>query len=449
MADYQPRTRSTKEIAGRLDLTYLRRISFRVLWMSRIIWIAMGLAALASMIFAFGLLGSNGALSRGPLSAPHALFEERCEVCHTKAFNGIQDAACLMCHDAPTHPAKPVDSARLNFLPRCIQCHIEHRGGAGLTKVSDGNCRSCHNDLNSNASGVKIESTRITGFLPSQHPEFSPSSRPDLRPLGLNHALHMSEEPRASLNQRLPANMKLPMKCADCHVTDTNSPTGALLPVTFEQNCRPCHSKQLEFDRYNFLGSPTPAQHAKDLPTIHEFIVATYRKALAAEPGIVSRSVGLERAFSSSDAWLQWVVRDAETYLFGTPGSGRPGQCAKCHEFSGVDQGLPVVKKVNRIHGRYVEGSVEGEPWFLRGEFSHRAHREVQCESCHTKARTSTKTADVLIPVMKTCLNCHGQSHARLDRCSECHLYHNKSLEKDKRRSIGQVLSVVKKGNSR
>jgi hypothetical protein len=106
-----------------------------------------------------------------------------------------------------------------------------------------------------------------------------------------------------------------------------------------------------------------------------------------------------------------------------------------------VVQGFPQVRKVHVIRGRYSELKLEGEPWLTRGEFSHRAHRAVECESCHVKARSSTRTADVLIPAMRSCLPCHQDSSAGLDRCSKCHLYHNKSLEQDHRRPTEQVLS--------
>jgi predicted CXXCH cytochrome family protein len=77
-----------------------------------------------------------------------------------------------------------------------------------------------------------------------------------------------------------------------------------------------------------------------------------------------------------------------------------------------------------------VEDAVEGAPWLTHGEFAHRPHRGVECESCHAQARASTKTADVLIPAMKACTGCHGNSGTHLDRCATCHLYHNRSLEK-------------------
>jgi hypothetical protein len=84
---------------------------------------------------------------------------------------------------------------------------------------------------------------------------------------------------------------------------------------------------------------------------------------------------------------------------------------------------------VNRVAGHYVEARPDGEPWLARGEFGHESHRGLRCEDCHTEARASLKTSDVLIPAMKSCTPCHGDSGTSLDDCAKCHQYHNRSKE--------------------
>lgn len=69
--------------------------------------------------------------------------------------------------------------------------------------------------------------------------------------------------------------------------------------------------------------------------------------------------------------------------------------------------------------------------------FSHGAHEEVKCESCHEGARTSSKTSDVLLPKVESCRTCHsalggphptgGHSTVRSD-CIMCHSYHESLL---------------------
>jgi hypothetical protein len=430
--EYQGRERDTKGVAQRLALDYLKHPVFLAVLRPRVAWGLVALAALAGIPLILGVAGGKQALLSGPVSTSHAFFVDRCESCHTKAFARVPDVACKACHDGPAHPAKSIDTAQSRTQPQCASCHVEHRGTAPLANIANGNCVDCHGDLTAHADKVKLAATKITAFRPQKHPEFPAVSEADNRPIRLNHAKHMPA------NTTVIRGMKLPMLCVDCHRTDVSSPKGDPLPVTFEENCRSCHARELEFDVYEILGAgAAPSPHTKDPKTIHAFILDKYQQALAKDPGIIRRHLGNDVDPQANAAvWLDKVVRDSESYLFQR-------KCNYCHEYAGTDQGFPVVRKVNRIRGRYVEAKPEGEPWLQRGEFSHREHRAVDCESCHEKARASTKTADVLIPAMRSCLPCHENSSAGLDRCSKCHLYHNKSLEKDVRRPTGQVPGSV------
>jgi len=429
--EYEGRERDTKWVAQRLALDYLTRPAMLALLKPRVAWVLVAFSALAAIPIVLGVAGGKQVLLSGPVSTAHAFFVDRCESCHARAFSRVPDAACKTCHDGPPHPAKAVDTAKLRDSPACADCHVEHRGTDALAHVTNGNCTNCHGDLSAHASGVKLAAVRITAFRPQKHPEFAALAQPDNRPIRLNHAIHMPAKPMVI------RGMQLPIACVSCHRTDPNSPTGDPVPVTFELNCRSCHARELEFDVYEILGAKAlPSPHTKDPQTIHQFILKTYRDALTADPAIVRRPLGNDVTPQANAAvWLDRVVSDSEQFLFQR-------KCNYCHgKYAAVDQGFPVVRKVNRIRGRYVEQVPEGVPWLTRGEFSHRAHRAVECESCHVKARSSTETADVLIPAMRSCLPCHQDSGAGLDRCSKCHLYHNKGLEKDHRRPTEQVLS--------
>ena len=414
--EYQRRIRDTKGVAQRLDLGYLTRPRLLALLRGRLTWALVGAAVLVSVPLVMGIGGSRKTVASGPVSAAHALFADRCEACHTQAFGGVPDQACQQCHDGAPHPAKMVDTAKANSTPRCVECHVEHRGKAQLAEVNNGNCTTCHANLTEKAAGVKLKATVVTAFRPEKHPEFSAGSLADARPLRLNHAVHMPAQPKTI------RGIKLPMKCSDCHVTDRTSRTGDLLPVTFEQNCKQCHARELEFDVYHVLSpNDAPAPHTKDPKTIHQFIADTYRAALTANPGMARKPLGNDLTPAAN--WLERVVKDSEAYLFGR-------KCGYCHQMAAPAE----VKKVNRIAGRYAAEKPDGERWFARGEFAHRSHRAVDCESCHTAARASAKTPDVLIPAMQTCLPCHAAGGTGLDRCSLCHQYHNRNLEKDRER---------------
>jgi len=424
--DYQRRIRDTRTVAQRLDLDYLRRPAIMTLLRSRMSWAAVSAAVLLSVPLLLGVGGGRRALENGPVSESHVFYEARCEACHTRAFGGVPDTACKQCHDGAAHPAFSFDTAKITGMaPRCAECHVEHRGRALLAEVSSGNCTTCHGNLALHATGMKVRALEISAFRPGRHPEFSPASYKDQRPLRLNHAAHMPAEPK---NIR---GMKLPMQCVDCHVTNHNSPKNDPLPVTFDANCQRCHSRELEFDVYQVFGSkPTPAPHTRDKAKIDDFIRAAYRDLLAADPEVARRPLGSDLSPQpSAAAWLERVVHDSEDYLFNR-------KCVYCHAAE------PMSNRVHRVAGRYSAGNTNGEPWLVRGEFSHRAHRAVQCESCHTAARASTKTEDVLIPVMKDCMPCHGGARAELERCSRCHLYHDRALEQNTRQPIEKLLKA-------
>jgi hypothetical protein len=404
--EYQRRIRDTKGVAQRLDLSYLRRATVLGIARRRLTWALVAAALLAGAPLVTGVGGSRKTIESGPLSESHALFEGRCEVCHLQAFGGVPDKACLQCHDAGPHPAKSLDVVPPNSKVRCVECHIDHRGRVRLAQVGNGNCTSCHANIAAHANcGLCI--MNATAFRPGKHPEFSAAQFRDERPMRLNHAIHMPTAAKEILG------IKLPMKCGDCHALDRY--TGQFLPVAFEQNCKSCHARELEFDVDHVLGARSvPAPHAKDAKAIHEFIWKVYGAAVKADPSLTRSPVGND--LMAAPAWMERVVKDAEQYLFGR-------KCGYCHQTAGDGE----VRKVGAISGRY-----DGAPWLPRGEFNHRSHRAVECESCHTSARTSTRTLDVLIPAMKTCTPCHGASSTRLDDCATCHLYHNRFLEKDR-----------------
>jgi hypothetical protein len=429
--EYQPRERTTKSLAQRLALDYLKRPSKLSSLRSRIVWALLAAAGLVAVPMVLGLPGGRRALLSGPVSSAHTLFLDGCDRCHAKAFARVPDAACKTCHDGPPHPAKPIDTARLRNPLDCAGCHVEHRGAAELANVVNGNCTGCHGNLKAHATGVKLAGTEITAFRPGKHPEFSALARADLRPIRLNHSKHMMLRPAPRYR-----GMTLPMKCQDCHATDSTSPTGDPVPVTFAANCRSCHARELEFDVYYLLGDRTgPAPHTEDPKTIHQFILESYRQALAEDPTLIRRRIGQDLPMPDSAKWLESVVHDSESFLFRR-------KCTYCHEYSGYSpEGFPAVRKINLVRHRYVEDQRDGERWLLRAEFGHRSHRAVDCESCHRTARDSTRTADVLIPAMQNCLPCHGGSAAGLDRCSKCHLFHNKGLEQDRRRPTEQLLT--------
>jgi len=230
-------------------------------------------------------------------------------------------------------------------------------------------------------------------------------------------------------------DIELPMRCSDCHETDMQSPTGDLLAVRFDDHCQECHEAELEFDVYGLLGESRPAPHTRDVAQIHGIVVSTFEQLLEQNPAVLSRPIGRSlQPASSREEWLSQVVADAERFLFDR-------KCVYCHEQGPPVDGYPSMQGVNPIAGRFSSADTTGLPWMDGAAFSHRAHRAVECAGCHTGARGSENTADVLLPRLNDCLPCHGGTGTTQDRCSQCHLYHDKSQELDRdRRSIEELL---------
>ncbi len=427
--EYKRRDLTTKKLVQRINLFYFRRPNAFRDGKRKLMWIAPAVAAVASIPFLLGIGGGEKVFSNGPISEAHAIFEANCAKCHTQPFSHVNDEACKSCHDGPAHVAPEMASRRGIAEPRCAQCHIEHKGTGALSSMDDGSCTGCHADLARFGSGFQARAAAISGFVPGSHPEFPDPAFKDLRPLKLNHAKHMPAEPKQI------RDIKLPMRCSDCHQTNLESPAGDLLPVNFDAHCLQCHERELEFDVYGLLSASRPAPHTRAVSEIHSLILATYQTLAEQNPEVLSRPLGRSlQPVGSPEEWLNQVVGDAERFLFDR-------KCVYCHEQGPPVDGYPSMQDVNPILGRFSAEVKELSPWVESASFSHRVHRAVDCAGCHTAAPASQSTADVLIPHLADCLPCHGNTGTSQDNCSQCHLYHDKSQEVDRdRRSIEELL---------
>jgi hypothetical protein len=425
---YQRRILDTKGLAQRLDLNYLLRPHWLRVSRRYLTWGVALVAMLAAVPFIVNLRGGKKAFTSGPVSRAHAIFDKDCQSCHVVSFEHVRDEDCKKCHDGPAHQL----SVAAPGAPRCAECHVEHRGTRMLAEMEDWNCTKCHADLARHGEQVRLQKTslNIRKFSPDQHPAFSAQSRPDTRPLKMNHAAHM---PATLTTLR---GVKLPLGCMDCHEMAPRGTAFDLVPVNFNSHCSGCHARELEFDLYQLLGpNVPPAPHAKSTSAIRDYVYNSYRKALTANPSLWRQPLGggFVVAAATPEAWVEAMAGQSLIYLFDR-------KCTYCHEIESKDGIYPVVRKVNQISGQYSPAKVEGVAWFQHGQFSHRVHRIVDCGSCHTTARASVKTSDVLIPPMQSCLPCHGSSGTTLDHCTQCHTYHDMSRETARQRRTTQEL---------
>lgn len=362
---------------------------------------------------------------------------------HPKDFSRM-DRSCIQCHQRQSmhHPSVANEMS-------CSTCHLDHQGKNGLDHVDAANCASCHGnaaemqDSARKALGLHLAkladqpapgvvafvsqrppegfTTVIKSFAADQHPEF-PALRPgqtDTNPLKFNHKLHLGSD-------RIPLVNGHALKCADCHQPDVS---GAFMQrVTFEQNCRSCHA--LNFDERN---------PGMTLPHGDAALTRAYLRSLPAQYAThAARNLGLpgERAIADFVAEQMRGLRDrtrtgedlerAVFFSDGTTGpspriAGLPSAtrakfagCAYCHTVTPQEMAAPVITPPRTP-----------DRWLLHAKFNHAKHSTVNCTECHLTAAVSERTADILIPGIQNCTQCHSPKGGAAAGCTVCHTYHN------------------------
>ncbi|MDZ4780199.1 MAG: cytochrome c3 family protein, partial [Planctomycetia bacterium] len=112
--------------------------------------------------------------------------------------------------------------------------------------------------------------------------------------------------------------------------------------------------------------------------------------------------------------WVNQRLVSAEHVVFGKEAKGG---CRFCHTLEERDSGLSVTP------------TAIPDRWQTHARFNHASHRLLDCGACHDRATGSTATAEILLPGIAICRECHGASASKSgqagDRCVECHDYHD------------------------
>lgn len=419
------RTRTAKALAQRIDLNYFKRPHpFRRL--KRVLSIAVP-AAVLLWLAGNAVGGSRAPYSSGPVSASHQVFGDKCERCHVtqaRTFRAhVTDNMCLSCHDAPAHKSNQT------FTPTCASCHIEHRGAIRLSASANRDCEQCHRDLSTTTGPLTI--AKAVGAFNDTHPEFAAKrlatgtsangeSGGDPAVLKFNHEVHMKPGLRGP-------NGAAELECSTCHTPAAparaaarsrfgrrslgeGGPTDNMAPVTFEKNCASCHPL--------FFDPLIDAMVPHDSPDkVHAFVTQSLREFIAGNPGQIGRPDPVRgripvnfpepmRSVRNAADWVEARTASVERLLWSKT-------CAECHTIEGGRGALPRVVPTNIP-----------TTWMPRARFDHAAHRLTNCTTCHA-AETSRQTADVLMPSIATCQQCHKPSRGAESRCFECHEYHD------------------------
>lgn len=365
----------------------------------------------------------------GELAAAHHRLGADCKYCHVDPFVPTQDVQCLACHAGTPAHADPTqfDLPRLASAD-CAHCHRDHNGPKGLILAAQRLCADCHGNLSERSGGLaRVADASDFG---RHHPEFSielpgwdaegrwapqrvrmdqPALLIERSGLKFPHDLHLSAD---GINS--PSGRRR-LECASCHAMQPGG--GLMQPVDFETMCQDCH--RLAFDTQYPDRQVPHARVPEVLFMLEEFYA---RRALEGgyadqnAPTVVRERRRPGQPLSRQEqiellAWARERARRVAEGLF----TGRA--CATCHEVSpGPDAGQPW-----RIAPVRVAGS-----WFPKHDFSHVKHRTMACSDCHAAER-SASSADVLMPDIANCRQCHGGESAR-DRvqstCIACHGYH-------------------------
>jgi hypothetical protein len=259
--------------------------------------------------------------------------------------------------------------------------------------------------------------TELIHSFATDHPEFQVLAERlrDSDTLKFNHALHLPSPNIPSVNGHK-------LTCADCHKPDA---AGVYyLKISFEENCRLCHSLQFDVNNPDLKVPHGNTEHVhaflRSLPEQYAELAAKKGIAPAQLQNFVQTQMAnireryvsgeeLERRIFFSDAHSGPVTQVAGAGAMGA--ANFPG-CAYCHEVTALRSDAPVITQ-----------PVIPDRWLIRGQFNHSKHFKVACAQCHDAAH-SRDTADVLLPAKASCVECHSPQGGVASTCSTCHSYH-------------------------
>jgi hypothetical protein len=303
----------------------------------------------------------------------------------------------------------------------CTDCHTEHEGAGRMEPAREEFCADCHGTLDTRLTDTALGNASDFGKV---HPQFqallttAPGQEKPQRVslaahprqwdgLRFPHKLHLDKRGGvARMAQRLgtKGGYGEPLECGDCHRPTADGVR--FLPVDMENDCESCHS--LVIDQVG--GVYRKVRHG-DAGQARAELMALGRANRPMVVGVRQRpgqygSSGLYRANFGGPATGAALLARA---------MAREGLCGECHvpaPGGGALEVMPVTQP-----SRY----------FMHGWFDHEDHKQETCTSCHAADKSAT-SADLLLPAIAQCRDCHqGESARRAEvpsSCAMCHSYH-------------------------
>jgi hypothetical protein len=371
--------------------------------------------------------------SSGPLSKAHAGLENDCKACHVKPFESVRDETCKTCH-AKVHDHAPVGRLlRASFeggvtgtakaalahsfnLPqgRCTECHKEHNGPQGADSVGGGECIQCHTDLTGKLADTKLLNA---ADFKTAHPQFRPEivvqpsfDAPVLRRVSLdakpreNSGLIFPHDVHLGAKNGVARMQGRQMVCADCHRPGPGNVS--FLEIQMERDCGDCHS--LAFASVG--GVTRTLRHGEPQQVVAD-LLDFYRLNGTAAPARDRRRPG---AMPSVGASASPAAKVRAVFEEG-------GACFDCHKVIAPANPASLAFKIAPVNltQRYMKLG-----WFAHGDHDT---ADMPCASCHA-AKTSKVSADLLLPDIARCRDCHVGAHPEKGKvtsdCGACHSFH-------------------------
>lgn len=378
----------------------------------------------------------DAAWSPGPLSLAHHQLEGKCEACHVKPFEAVRDATCVACHkDVHDHaaPARLANArgplsagdavqwriAQMFGKPgpgACSDCHTEHEGAGQMAAPAQAFCADCHGALKDRLPDTKLGNASDFG---KQHPQFRPAVALTAGSDKLTR-VSLDEHPREASGLTFPHELHLDRRggvaqmalrtgkgagldCADCHRPTADGVR--FVPIDMERDCESCHS--LAYDKVG--NTFRRLRHGDVDQMVADLSVAPRRAA----PLVTGRQRPGE--YATGGTYFARFSPPATRVGAVAQALSSKGICGECHTASAVGGRFSVlpVTQVSRYLGH--------------GWFTHAAHKQETCTSCHAADR-SNSASDLLLPDLKSCRTCHlGEAAPRgkvPSNCAMCHDYH-------------------------
>jgi pSer/pThr/pTyr-binding forkhead associated (FHA) protein len=383
----------------------------------------------------------------GTLSAAHAELKNDCQSCHTKAFVAVRDDACLSCHVNLKDHASPqrllaahpdvglqaklrsavADAFNLQQWG-CTGCHKEHEGPVSMPLTAQSFCSDCHRNLSTELPDTKL--LDASDFA-DDHPEFRPEVVTATSWTGSTiQRVSLDAKPREGSNLKFPHKLHLSvtngvaqmarqtgivdgasgLDCANCHMPDE---TGVRFrPIEMERDCGTCHS--LDFAReggtLRTLRHGSPEQVVAELRDFYRSGGSGFAASMTVRqrPGAFMQGASTLRGGPSVDDRIRAVFSEG-------------GACFDCHIIEAPSNRRSLDFKIKPVS--------LADRFMARAWFDHRDHdtKLTSCGTCH-KATASDQAADLLLPGIAVCRECHVGAHPQdgkvTSECSSCHTYH-------------------------